>query len=151
MICRKAQAADLSSLEAVERATMTHPWSEEQLAAELFHPAALVLAAVLPEELAGFIVFRTHPPEAEILRLAVHPAWQQQGVGGKILQAGLQCLVGQGVSVSFLEVRRSNNVARSCYGRVGFTEVGRRPGYYRQPVEEAVVMQLDMNGLLEEA
>ena len=150
MICRKAQAADLASLAIIEKEAMTHPWSEEQLAAELFHPAAFVVVAALPEEVAGFLVFRAHPPEAEILRLAVRPVWQQQGFARRILQKGLQYLAGQGVSICFLEVRRSNTAARSCYDRAGFTEVGRRPGYYRQPAEEAVVMQLDMNGLLEE-
>jgi len=150
VICRKAQAADLPALGVLDREVMMTPWSEEQIAAELFHPAAHVFVAVVQEQLAGFIVFRKHPPESEILRIAIRPAWQRQGIAGKILQTGLQFLVGQGVYVCFLEVRRSNSAALSFYERVGFTEVGRRPDYYRQPVEEAIVMQLDMKELLED-
>jgi len=45
-----------------------------------------------------------------------------------------------------LEVRDSNKAARGFYGSFGFIEVGRRPGYYADPVEDAILMRLDVEG-----
>ncbi len=41
----------------------------------------------------------------------------------------------------YLEVRVSNTAAQRLYERYDFEEVGRRPGYYTSPVEDAIVMR----------
>jgi ribosomal protein S18 acetylase RimI-like enzyme len=95
--------------------------------------------AVVGEELAGFIVARKLAgEESEILNLAVAPALRRRGVAAWLLGEVLASAGGPW----FLEVRESNQAARSLYGKFGFREVSRRPGYYQDTGEAAVVMRL---------
>jgi ribosomal-protein-alanine N-acetyltransferase len=75
--------------------------------------------------------------EVEILNLAVEPHMRRQGIG----QALLRHLLGEVTGEVFLEVRAGNSSAQRFYGKAGFQEVGRRPGYYRNPSEAAIVMR----------
>lgn len=144
MIVRQAQAGDLLAMLAVEREGMSPPWSAGQLESELCHPASRVFIAELDGSCAGYIAFRVSFPEAEMLRLVVSPVQRHKGVGGNLMRSGLHTLAESGLTVCFLEVRQSNEVARALYRRFGFIRIGKRPGYYRDPREEAVVMQCDM-------
>jgi ribosomal-protein-alanine N-acetyltransferase len=65
-----------------------------------------------------------------------------RGLGGKLLDAALDEVASRGADQVFLEVRESNHTARSLYASRGFTEVSRRRGYYRSPVEDALVLRL---------
>ncbi|MCL4795483.1 MAG: GNAT family N-acetyltransferase [Bryobacteraceae bacterium] len=89
-------------------------------------------------EIAGFLVMRaTAPDEAEILNLAVAPAWQRRGLARMLLER----VAFSPPRALFLEVRESNSTARALYAAMGFAECGRRPGYYREPDEAAIVMR----------
>jgi ribosomal-protein-alanine N-acetyltransferase len=58
-----------------------------------------------------------------------------------LLDAALAEARARGADEIFLEVRNSNAPARALYGSRGFKEVGRRPNYYRRPVEDAIVLR----------
>ena len=47
----------------------------------------------------------------------------------------------RGAEQIFLEVRQSNTPARALYEKNGFTAIGLRKKYYKDPVEDAVLMQ----------
>jgi ribosomal-protein-alanine N-acetyltransferase len=102
------------------------------------------------DHVVGFIVSREVAPrqmksgqtehaEREILLLAVDPANRRQGVGRALVEAELAS-ASKGTTW-FLEVRESNIAAISLYKAVGFTASGRRPGYYHDPAEAAIVMR----------
>ncbi len=96
------------------------------------------LVAEGPAGVLGFIVLRTMAgQESEILNLAVGPGSRRQGVGISLLQEAVRHLPGP----VFLEVRASNRAALDFYQCFGFQVVGRRPGYYENPSESAVVMK----------
>jgi len=96
--------------------------------------------AALGDRLAGFIVSRTVAEgESEILNLAVDPAQRRRGVGTWLVGEALTSSAGPW----FLEVRPSNGAARKLYEKFGFREVARRPGYYQDSGEDAVVMRLE--------
>jgi ribosomal-protein-alanine acetyltransferase len=90
---------------------------------------------------AAFIVARnTAPDEREILNIAVRPEYRRLGLGERLLRH----LIYQGKTGDvFLEVRESNHEARRLYERVGFVNCGRRPNYYDDPPETAVIMRID--------
>jgi ribosomal-protein-alanine N-acetyltransferase len=77
------------------------------------------------------IIVRRVLDEAEILTLAVDPAWRRQGLGQALVTAAADHLRGDGAARVFLEVNEVNASARRLYQRLGFHSVGRRPGYYR--------------------
>ncbi|MCB8819256.1 GNAT family N-acetyltransferase [Microvirga rosea] len=78
----------------------------------------------------GFILSRVVLDEAEILTVAIAPAERGKGHSGRLLDAHLHALSGQGVRQVHLEVEDGNGPALALYRRRGFRETGRRPGYY---------------------
>ena len=88
----------------------------------------------------GLVVFRIIADETEILNLAVDSSQRRRGTGSRLIQDVIAASNSAGVGKIFLEVRESNGAARSFYARMGFTETGRRRQYYRQPVEDALVL-----------
>jgi ribosomal-protein-alanine N-acetyltransferase len=103
------------------------------------------VACLASGNVAGFMVSRQVSPdgiengEREILSLAVDPANRRQGVGRALVEAELASAP-KGTTW-FLEVRESNIPAISLYTAAGFTSSGRRPGYYHDPAEAAIVMR----------
>lgn len=127
---RAATAADLPSLETLERQAFPEPWSRRLLAEELRQPISLALVAAEGGEVVGYASFRRAADEAELLRVAVAPDRRGRGVARHLVQAGLEEIARQGVGRCFLEVRRHNAPARALYRRLGFREVGLRRAYY---------------------
>ena len=79
--------------------------------------------------------------ESTLENMAVAPTWQRQGIGRRLLRAGLLWCQSQAAARVFLEVRATNGAAIALYQRAGFSVVGNRPGYYREPVEDGLQMQ----------
>jgi [ribosomal protein S18]-alanine N-acetyltransferase len=88
----------------------------------------------------GLVVFRIAGDEAEILNLAVDLSRRRRGTGSQLMQDAIQACQAAGVTRIFLEVRNSNECARKFYMRMGFSEAGRRRQYYREPLEDALVL-----------
>ena len=89
---------------------------------------------------AGYIVTLTLPPECEILNIAVSPKFRRQGIAEKLISYVAERAAEQGCDKLMLEVRDSNLAARALYEKLGFYSVGRRKGYYSNPVEDAILM-----------
>jgi ribosomal-protein-alanine acetyltransferase len=90
----------------------------------------------------GFAVAAMVVQEAELETIAVAAERQRRGVGGLLLRALVDELKAAQVSELRLEVRASNQVALGFYCQEGFEEAGRRPRYYADPEEDAVLMRL---------
>ncbi|MGH9483296.1 MAG: ribosomal protein S18-alanine N-acetyltransferase, partial [Terriglobales bacterium] len=80
--------------------------------------------------------------EAELQSLAVRPESRRAGIGAALLAEALAALRRLGVRTVFLEVREGNAAAQAFYRRAGFKIFGRRPRYYREPDEAAVLMRI---------
>jgi ribosomal-protein-alanine N-acetyltransferase len=112
-----------------------HPWSPEEIA-ELIASSSTVGAAALDPvsgRLRGFVLSRLAADEAEILTIAVDPAYQGKGVGRALLSENLRQMSNAGAKTMFLEVAKDNMSALALYERFGFVKVGERAGYYRRP------------------
>ena len=96
------------------------------------------------EILFGFLAVRTivAAHEMELLNLAVGPNWRRRGCASALLNAALTECHKNGFNAVFLEVRESNQPAIAFYKNHGFAQSGRRPAYYRNPVEAALTMSL---------
>lgn len=104
-----------------------------------------------PAAVAGFAVAGLLLPQAELEIIAVASEAQRRGLAGQLFQALAAELARAGVSEIILEARASNQPALGLYQRLGFTEAGRRPGYYHDPLEDAVLMRLGLEGFLPKA
>jgi len=89
----------------------------------------------------GFLVGRLAADELEILNAAVAPEQRGRGMGAGLLRLTLEEAVHRGARSAWLEVRESNQRARFFYRSFGFQEAYRRPRFYQNPDEDAVVYQ----------
>lgn len=76
----------------------------------------------------------------EIEHLAVAPEARRRGIGTALVAHVLRTAAARGAAEVRLDVRRRNREARRLYGRLGFTEVGVRPRYYRAPPDDALLL-----------
>jgi ribosomal-protein-alanine N-acetyltransferase len=103
---------------------------------------ALVAAGPQTENLQGFAIAGIFPPQAELETIAIAPASQRRGLGRRLFHALAAQLVAAGATEILLEVRASNVAAFAFYRSLGFTQTGLRRAYYKNPVEDAVLMEL---------
>ncbi|HJX82827.1 MAG TPA: ribosomal protein S18-alanine N-acetyltransferase, partial [Candidatus Angelobacter sp.] len=90
---------------------------------------------------AGFIVGRPLAEAWEIENIAVHGPARRRGLGSYLLGEFLNLARNRGGKQVFLEVRESNQAARSLYEKWAFIECGRRKSYYQDPAEDAVILK----------
>jgi [ribosomal protein S18]-alanine N-acetyltransferase len=133
---------DLPAVAAIERQAFSDPWSEKSFREALAHPSIYFVAARGDGgEVLGYVVAWFVADEGQIANLAVSPAGWGAGIGRSLLDASLREAVLRKATEVYLEVRESNERARRLYRSRGFEEVGRRRGYYRRPVEDAIVLR----------
>ena len=125
----------------LEKLCFSLPWDEASVAGELTNPLSLWLVAVEDGELAGYVGSQSVMGEADMMNLAVKPEYRRRGVGEKLVQKLAEDLKAQKVYCLTLEVRASNAPAIALYEKLGFVPVGRRPGYYRSPREDALILR----------
>lgn len=93
----------------------------------------------------GFLVAWHVADEFELLDLATEPAARRRGVASALVTELVTSARQLGGSAVLLEVRSSNRAARALYEKHGFQVVHERKNYYRDPVENAVCMRLDLD------
>jgi len=117
-------------------------WSNSSVREEIDRPFGLQLVA--HEDCGGAVIgwccgFRV-AEEAELLRIGVAPDERQCGVASALLARFEKECGGLGIFSVFLEVAETNMAARRLYEKFSYIRVGRRKGYYSQPVDDALVL-----------
>jgi ribosomal-protein-alanine N-acetyltransferase len=129
---KPAQLRDAAALAALHAASFNRGWSEQEFEQLLTDRNVMADRAANGRTRVGFILSRRAADEAEILSVAVAQRQRGRGLARRLLDLHLRRLAGLGLRAVFLEVDESNTPARRLYARAGFSEVGRRPGYYSQ-------------------
>jgi ribosomal-protein-alanine N-acetyltransferase len=155
---RVAEAPDLAAVVALERTIVEAPhWAEGEYAAMVRADREVdgvvrrcFFVAEAEGQLLGFAVGKVIGLDAEgvaeLESVAVEGAARRRGVGKALCTAVAQWCRGQGVAALELEVRAGSAGAIALYTGLGFDVVGRREGYYREPLEDALLMRLDLSG-----
>lgn len=139
----------LNSILEIEEASFISPWSATGFVQEVRNPVSHLWAALSDDgEPEGYICFWLFDREIQLINIAVRPEKRKKGIGGHLLREMIRIGTSKGMEKVWLEVRPSNMSARRLYEKLGFTVVGRRPRYYRDTDEDAIVMSLN---LLDEA
>lgn len=139
--------SDLTEVADIHGACFAEAWTAAALRELLAAPGAF---ACFVE--GGFIVVRVAADEAEILTIAVRPGQRRKGVAAALIRFAAGHARQAGAGQIFLEVAASNQAARGLYASFGFTEVGRRDGYYalgQGKFEDALILRsnLPLSGL----
>ncbi|HTR47876.1 MAG TPA: ribosomal protein S18-alanine N-acetyltransferase [Verrucomicrobiae bacterium] len=145
MLIRAAVPQDIPQIMTLAGSSETAAhWSAREYDA-LFAPEAPERAALVAYEredaIAGFVVARCGE-EWELENVVVDPMFRRRGIGRALIEELMRRARQGGAKDVFLEVRESNAAARALYGKMGFREEGRRPRYYAQPEEDALLLRL---------
>ena len=131
----------VAEVAALEKICFSMPWSENSVRSELTNPLSLWLVAEEENVVLGYIGSQAVMDEADVMNVAVVPDRRREGIAQKLVEALVAALNEKGVHALLLEVRASNEPAKALYERQGFIQVGRRPNYYRNPKEDALILK----------
>ena len=139
---RKMKLGDLFAIGELERIIFDDAWSVSSCRGALENHSVYAVVAEDDDGIAGYGFMMGTQEEAEILRVAVVPDKRRQHIGSGLLEDMLDYGDYEGYTNIFLEVRESNSAARALYEKCGFEIIGKRVDYYKNPKEDAVIMEL---------
>ena len=130
----------LAGVAELERLCFSTPWNEAMLEEELYNDtASFIVAEGEDGSVLGYAGLHVILDEGYIDNVAVRPSCRRMGIADQLLDVYVR--FGQ-ANLAFLtlEVRPSNTPAVALYQKHGFREVGRRPNYYDNPKEDALLL-----------
>jgi ribosomal-protein-alanine N-acetyltransferase len=139
---------DIPRVHGIDVLSFTMPWPEKSYHFELTqNPATLAIVAEIGQHndnpmVVGMAVVWLIIDEAHIATIAIHPDFRGLGYGKNLLAEILRQSILRGAILATLEVRESNLIAQGMYQMFGFKVVGRRPHYYADRNEDAVLMTI---------
>lgn len=137
MNIRNAGEQDIEDIARIEAECFSDPWPADLIARMLDR---FVVAADEGGAPVGYLVLSTVLDEGSIDNVAVSAAARRRGTADALVADAVCRGKAMGLSFLTLEVRASNLPALRLYEKHGFSEVGRRRGYYEKPREDAILM-----------
>lgn len=137
----KMDESHVEQIAELEKICFNDPWSARSIAYELTNPLSSWFVALENSRVVGYIGSQAVMDEADIMNVAVDPAYRRMGIAQGLLDTLICALREKGVCCLFLEVRVSNESAINLYAKNAFLQVGRRPNYYRNPKEDALILR----------
>jgi [ribosomal protein S18]-alanine N-acetyltransferase len=139
---------DIPEILEIEKQSFALPWTEGMFTHEFSLPHSQCLVARINQGersiVGGYIIFWIVADEAHLHNLAVRKEYCRQGLARNFMTM-MKDIAGQiGLSAQTLEVRESNTAAINLYRKCGFVVKGRRPLYYTDPDEDALIMWADV-------
>ncbi|MBR2529834.1 MAG: ribosomal protein S18-alanine N-acetyltransferase [Lachnospiraceae bacterium] len=131
---------DIPRVAAMEKMIFPDPWSEKVYEETLRLPEAKYVIAQSGEMIAGAAGVRNIVGTGEITNVMVLPEYRRQGIGRMMMEEVLNRGRALGADEFTLEVRAGNAAAIGLYESLGFVSEGVRPRFYRNPVEDALIM-----------
>lgn len=132
------QVADLESR------SFSTPWSEKSIREELNNEWALWYVALEDETFLGYIGIQYGLDGGDIMTIATEPDYRGKGIGKALIRHVLEIFKEKHLQYLTLEVRPSNAPALKLYETLGFSQVGKRKNYYRNPTEDALLLTLQL-------
>jgi ribosomal-protein-alanine N-acetyltransferase len=143
---RSMQLDDLSQVLAIDSQSFTLPWPESAYRYELLeNPSSFLMVAEIEQSevgrlIVGVVVVWMILDEAHIATIAVHPEFRGQGIASRLMVSMMREAIQLEARLATLEVREQNTAAQRLYQRFGFNIVGRRPRYYKDNLDDALIM-----------
>lgn len=136
---------DIPDVMVIEHESFTLPWSEGAFRNEMtMNHFARYLILEVEGKPVGYCGMWTIVDEAHITNIAIRTAMRGQHLGEHLLRVMMDWAVELGMVRMTLEVRISNYIAQSLYGKMGFVPTGKRKDYYSDNHEDALIMWCDL-------
>ena len=144
VVIRDMRPEDVPAAAAIERSSFSMPWSENSFYSEVYGRYSITRVAVINDHIAGYIIARLILDEGHLLDMAVKSSARRRGISRKLMEDVIRGLRLNRCKAFYLEVRASNVAARRLYENIGFAIIGTRKTYYKNPVEDACIMMLEL-------
>jgi len=141
---REMTPDDVPAVVEIEKASYTMPWSETSFLSEIYSRHSITRVAELGGKIIAYICVKEVADEGHLMNLTVNPNRRRQGIAKMLFDDAMGDLRTSGCRFIYLEVRASNNAARNMYEKLKFKVVGTRKDYYIRPVENALIMMLEL-------
>ena len=138
---KQMEPAHVAQVAELEKLCFSDPWSEKSVASELENELSFWLVALEGDCVVGYIGSQTVLGETDMMNVAVHPEHRRKGIAEALIEGLMDGLRLRGSESLTLEVRASNAPAIALYEKLGFTQIGCRKNYYRNPREDALILQ----------
>ena len=148
IIVRELKVEDSAAVAEMEQQIFSDPWSEKSVMETVQQKQSVCFAAEKAGHILGYLLVYHAADEAEIARIAVQKEARRQGAAGKLMQALEHYCEEHKMEKLLLDVRESNEAARSFYTKNGFVEDGIRQGFYTNPSEDAVLMSRQLGAVV---
>jgi ribosomal-protein-alanine N-acetyltransferase len=145
VVIRRMTVQDVPAVSQIDHMSFTLPWPEHSFHYEVSENRVshCWVAETEDKRIAAMIVSWIIVDEMHIATIATHPDFRRQGIGKRILRDALADGREAGAHMAFLEVREGNAAAQTMYRKFGFEITGRRPRYYKDNGEDAILMTLE--------
>lgn len=147
MSIRDVRLDDLPVILEIEEKTFSTPWKMQGFEDAYCDDRAIFLVNEVEGHIASYGIMYVAADEAELPDIACAPEYRRRGLTEELLRELIDRSAKAGARRFFLEVRQTNVGAQNMYAKVGFDQVGIRPGFYRNPDEDAYVMSLDLDNI----
>lgn len=133
---RVANLNDVAEIYKIENECFSTPWSENSIAESIENENTILYIAELDGKTAGYMGVQVFSGEGYVTNVATLKEFRRRGVAKALINEVMK----NEMEFLTLEVRQSNIPAIRLYRSLGFVEVGKRPRFYREPTEDAVLM-----------
>jgi [ribosomal protein S18]-alanine N-acetyltransferase len=141
---RRMTVEDVPTVAQLDQLSFSLPWTERSFHFEVTsNQASRCWVAEQAGRIVGVVIAWLLVDEVHIATIATHPDLRRQGIARALLAHVLRLGAKEGAVSSFLEVRASNFAAQAMYRKFGYEETGRRPRYYKDNGEDAILMTLE--------
>lgn len=140
MQIKPATIDNVADILKIEQACFSTPWTEQGIAESIDNENTYLYIALIDDKVAGYMGLQIFSGEGYVTNVATLPEYRKMGVAKALIN---ECLKHDMEFIS-LEVRQSNTPAINLYSQFGFKNVGIRPKFYREPVEDAIIMTKDL-------
>ena len=142
MLIREMMDTDLAEVCRIEQEIFSNPWSYEDFEDSYKSENNTYLIVEVDGRIAGYCGYWGIADEGYIYNVAVREGYRRQQIGYRMVKELILHAKDKGITALTLEVRQSNEAARSLYERLGFMKAGVRKDFYTKPKEDAVIMWL---------
>jgi [ribosomal protein S18]-alanine N-acetyltransferase len=140
VIIRRMTEKDLTAVAKIEEQVFTDPWSYASFKSDINNEMAFPIVAINNDIVVGYSCLYAVADEMQIGNFAVSSEYRKMGIGKLLMNEVIRLAGERNCKFIFLEVRESNSPAQALYSSYDFKPVGRRNRYYKNPVENAIIM-----------
>ena len=144
MRIREMRLEDVPQVAAIERLCFSAPWNENMIISSWESRLSCWLIAEIDGCVAGYVGSEAVLDSADMMNIAVAPEYRKRGIAEALIKALVEHLQQRDILFLLLEVRVSNAPAIALYNKLCFEQVGRRPKYYTNPREDALILRKEL-------